>query len=136
MSPTAFALLGFAAWTVALVSLLGLYRSGVVMAGKKASNAFNPSGEDLEGFGRRLTRAHANCYENLPIAGAVLLYAIATQQTAVTDPLAYGFIGARVAQSLVHLVSTSRPAVLVRFLLFVTQIAILTYWLLQLFQIV
>ncbi|HBS36295.1 MAG TPA: MAPEG family protein, partial [Parvularcula sp.] len=64
--------------------------------------------DDVEGFGRRLTRAHANCYENLPLAGAVLLYAIATNQTAVTDPLAMIFLGARLAQSLTHLASTSR----------------------------
>ena len=77
MTPTAVALLGFAAWTILLVAFLGLYRTGLVLAGKKAANAFSPSGEDLEGFGRRLTRAHANCYENLPVAAAVLLYAIA-----------------------------------------------------------
>jgi hypothetical protein len=135
MSPSAFALLGFAAWSLVLVGVLAVYRSALVKAGKKASNGFDPSGEDLEGFGRRVTRAHANCYENLPVAGVVLLYAIATSRTAVTDPLAYVFIALRVAQSLVHLVSTSRPAVLLRFTFFVAQIAILTYWLLRFFQI-
>jgi uncharacterized MAPEG superfamily protein len=135
MSPTAAALLGFAAWTIFLVVLLALFRTSLVSSGKKKSNEFRPSGEDLQGFGQRLTRAHANCYENLPIAASVLLYAIATGQTAATDPLAYPFIGARVLQSMTHLASASRPAVLVRFAFFIVQIVILVLWILQLVQL-
>lgn len=132
MTPSAVALLGFVAWTIFLLVLLALLRTSLVSAGKKKSNAFDPSGQDLPGFPQRLTRAHANCYENLPVAAAILLYAIATNQTAVTDSLALAFLGARVLQSLTHLVSTSRPAVFVRFLLFVAQIVILVIWLLKL----
>ncbi len=132
MTPTAVALLGFVAWTILLVLMLAVVRTGLVFAGKKKSNEFKPSGEDLAGFGARLTRAHSNCYENLPIAGAVLLYAIATSQTAITDQLAMAFLGARVLQSLTHLASTSRPAVLVRFAFFVVQVLILFFWLLKL----
>lgn len=132
MTPTAVALLGFAAWTILLVATLGVFRVSLVMTGKKTGPGFNPSGEDLEGFGRRLTRAHANCYENLPIAGAILLYAIATSQTAITDGLAFAFLGARLLQSLTHLVSTSRPAVLVRFAFYIVQNVILVVWILQL----
>jgi uncharacterized MAPEG superfamily protein len=135
MTPTAAALLGYCAWMLTLLVGLAVYRTSLVTAGKKASNAFSTGGEDLEGFGRRLTRAHANCYENLPLAGAVMLYAIATGSTALTDPLAYPFLGLRILQSGVHLVSTSRPAVLVRFLLFVGQTAILIFWLLRLFKV-
>lgn len=134
MTPTAVALLGFAAWSIALVALLGLFRTGLVFAGKKTANGFNPSGEDLEGFGRRLTRAHANCYENLPVAAAVLLYAIATEQTAVTDGTASIFLGARIAQSLTHLASTARPFVLVRFFFFIVQVGLLGWWLVQFFR--
>lgn len=132
MTPTAVALLGFALWTILLVTTLGVYRTGLVFAGKKKANEFKPSGEDLAGFGARATRAHANCYENLPVAGAVLLYAIATNQTAITDPFAFAFLGARVLQSLTHLASTSRPAVLVRFIFFIIQNVILVVWILQL----
>lgn len=132
MTPSAVALLGFAFWTILLVVLLGGYRVSLVTAGKKSAAGFSPNGEDVEGFGRRLTRAHANCYENLPLAGAVLLYAIATDQTAVTDGLALAFLGARLLQSLTHLASTSRPAVSLRFAFFVVQILILAYWILKL----
>lgn len=132
MTATATALLGFTAWTLFLLVLLAFTRTSAVMTGKRRANSFNPSGEDVEGFARRLTRAHANCYENLPIAGAVLLYAIATAQTATTDGLAYIFLAARILQSLTHLASTSNPAVTVRFAFFVVQIGILVYWLLML----
>lgn len=134
MTPTAVALLGFAAWTILLVAFLGLYRTELVLAGKKAANAFSPSGEDLEGFGRRLTRAHANCYENLPVAAAVLLYAIAAGETAVTDGAAYLFLGARIAQSVTHLISTARPFVLIRFAFFIVQVALLAWWIVQFFM--
>lgn len=132
MTPTAVALLGFAAWTILLVMTLGVLRTGLVFAGQKKANEFKASGDDLAGFGARLTRAHANCYENLPVAGAILLYAIATSQTAITDELAFAFLGARILQSLTHLLSTSRPAVLVRFAFFLVQLAIIIFWLLKL----
>lgn len=132
MTPTALALLGFAAWTILMVLLLGVTRTGLVFAGKKKANEFRATGEDLGSFGYRITRVHANCYENLPAAAAVMLYAIATSQTAVTDGLALIFIGLRVAQSVVHLLSTASPMVLVRFALFAAQSAILLYWILAL----
>ncbi len=133
MTPTATALLGYVAWTLLLVISLGTLRTGAVLAGKKAPNAFSPSGDDMGGFAQRLTRAHANCYENLPIAGAVLLYAIAVNQTWATDGLALALLGARIAQSVAHLISTGNMFVRIRFFFFVVQIAILVYWLLLLF---
>lgn len=135
MTPTATALLGYTAWTLFLLALLIVSRTTAVMAGKKRANSFSPLGEDVEGFARRLTRAHANCYENLPIAAAVLLYAIAEAQTAVTDGLAYIFLAARILQSVTHLASTSNQAVTVRFAFFLVQVGILIYWLLGLFGV-
>ncbi|MEZ5922329.1 MAG: MAPEG family protein [Parvularculaceae bacterium] len=132
MTPTAMALLGFVLWTILLVGFLAIYRSGVVMGGGKKSNQFQPSGDDLTGFGRRLTRAHANCYESLPIAGSVMLYAIATNQTVITDGLALPFLGARLLQSLTHLISTSETAVLFRFVFFLVQVGIVVFWILKL----
>jgi len=136
MTPSAVALLGFAFWTILLVVMLAAFRVSMVSAGKKSAASFSPIGDDVEGFGRRLTRAHANCYENLPLAGAVLLYAIATDQTAITDGLALAFLGARLLQSLTHLASTSRPAVTVRFAFYVVQILILAFWILKLAHLI
>ena len=129
MSATSAVLLGYVAWTIVLVLSVGIYRSVLVAAAGRAANSFSAAGDDLPGLGQRLTRAHANCYENLPLAGAVLLYAIATGQTALTDGLAYAFIGARLAQSVVHILSTSRAFVLIRFGFYAVQIVILIVWL-------
>ncbi len=132
MSPTAAALLGFAAWSIVLLLALVGFRSVISLRGKSA-NSFKPSGEDLPGLPYRLARAHANCYENLAAAGVVMLYAITNDQTAVTDPFAYAFLGARIAQSLIHIVSTANPMVLVRFTFFLAQQLILIFWLLRFF---
>lgn len=132
MTPTAVTLLALVAWALLILMSLGTLRTSQVIAGKRAPNSFSPSGDDMDAFGKRLTRAHANCYENLPIVGAVLLYAIAAGQTAVTDGLAYLFLGARLAQSTAHLISTSNMFVRIRFFFFLAQLAILVYWLLRL----
>lgn len=132
MTPTAGALLGFASWTIFLVLMIVAYRSGIAMMAKRAANSFKPEGSDLPPFGQRLTRAHANCVENLPAAGAILLYAIATGQTGLTDGLAPAFLGARLLQSLVHLLSTSNAAVTARFALYLIQTGILGVWLVRL----
>ncbi len=136
MTATATALLGFTAWTLILVVLLGGLRVSLVLGGEKEANGFSPGGDDLTGFGRRLTRAHANCYENLPLAGAVLLYAVATNQTAITDGLAMAFLGARLAQSVIHMISTSRMAVRIRLLFFLIQVGILFFWILALAHLI
>lgn len=132
MTLTAHALLGFSAWTIVTLFILAGYRTALVFTGKRAANSFAASGDDVDGFGKRATRVHANCYENLPVAAAIMLYAIATNQTAITDPLATAFLLARIGQSVVHLISTSRPAVLLRFGLFLAQIGILVWWLIGL----
>lgn len=121
MSPSAVALVGFAAWTLFLVLLIGLYRGSLVIAGKRAPNQFDPGGADVGEFSRRVCRAHANCYENLPVFGALVAVALVTGQTAATDGLALWVLGARIAQSIVHLASTSNMAVNVRFVLYLAQ---------------
>lgn len=125
---TGTALLLFASWSMVLLVGIALYRSWVSMTAGKALNSFTAAGTDLPGFGQRLTRAHANTYEFLPIAGAVMLFAIATDQTAITDDHASLLIGARLAQSIVHLVSTSTIAVLLRFTFFLVQVCVVGYW--------
>ena len=127
-SASAIALTGFIAWTLLLLTLMEIIRSQLVLGGKVAANGFTPDNSNLSPFMQRLARAHANCLENLPIFGGLLLVAIATGHTSVTDPLAYFFLGARVIQSLIHLASTSASAVTARFLAFVVQMAIGLYW--------
>lgn len=132
MTDTLTALLGFAAWFVALSLLLGFFRIGLVFSGKKAANTFAVDGRDLPGFGQRATRARDNCYETLPIFAAIALVAYATGRLAVTDPLAMWVLYARIGQSLTHLVSVSVPAVLLRANLFFAQVLIYAYWAIRL----
>ncbi|MGB6100719.1 MAG: MAPEG family protein [Comamonas sp.] len=128
ISPTSIALTGFVAWALALLVLMEAIRTQLVVRGKVPANGFTPDNDGLSPFMRRLARAHANCVESLPVFGGLLLVAMATQRTAVTDPLAYLLLGARVLQSLVHLASTSVPMVMLRFTAFSVQMAIGVYW--------
>ena len=137
LSPSAFALLGLVAWTVLLVLLVVNQRGFLVMSGRMKVNAFAADGSTTPGaFGQRVVRAHANCVENVPLFCAVLLYAMVTQQTLITDPLAPTLLVARIVQSLVHLLSTSALAVWVRFAAFFVQLIILIWWLLRLSTLV
>lgn len=127
-SPSAIALTAFVAWTLLLLTLMEAICTQLVLRGKVPANGFTPDNANLSPFMQRLARAHANCLENLPIFGGLLLIAIATGSTSVTDPLAYLLLGARVFQSLVHLVSVSALAVTIRFTAFAVQMAIGLYW--------
>lgn len=132
ITDSSIALAGFIAWTLALLLLMETVRSGLVLRGEVAANGFTPDNADLSPFMQRLARAHANCIEGFPIFGGLLLLAIATDRTSVTDALAYWFLLARVVQSLIHLASTSAVAVTARFCVFSVQLAIGAYWVFRL----
>ena len=72
--------------------------------------------------------------KNLSIIGGLLLVAEVAGRTAVTDPLAFVLLGARLVQSVIHLSSTSSTAVTLRFTAFTVQMAIAVYWCLGLLQ--
>ena len=131
-SPTAFALTGFIAWALALLVLMEAIRSKMVMAKQVQANGFVPDNANLSPFMQRLARAHANCIEGLPIFGGLMLVALVTQRTAVTDPLALVLLGARVLQSCIHLASLANAAVTARFAAFAVQMAIAVAWAWQL----
>jgi uncharacterized MAPEG superfamily protein len=128
MSTSLLALLGFIAWALFLLVLMELIRTWLVLSGAVPANGFDPQNSKLSPFMQRLARAHANCLEGLPIFGGLLVVAILAGRSTLTDPLAYIFLGARIAQSLVHLASTSAIAVSTRFALFAVQLAIGVYW--------
>lgn len=132
MSPSVLALVGYVAWTLFLTISIVLYRTVLVLKGDRAANDFIPSGEDVSPFSNRLCRAHANCYENLPVFAALILLALLTGNAAITDPLARWALVARVGQSLVHLSSTSEMAVTLRVTFFLVQLGIEAYWVVQL----
>jgi len=133
MSPTITALTGFIAWTLCLLVLMEALRSRLVVTGAVAANGFDPANSTLSPFMQRLARAHANCIEGLPVFGGLMLVAAMTGRSAITDPLAYVLLGARIVQSVVHLGSVSAPAVTLRFTAFAVQMAIGVYWAVRLF---
>jgi uncharacterized MAPEG superfamily protein len=125
MTPAAYALLGFAAWTLfMLAGTVGIYRWSRVLSGRASVaewRADEPQGSE---WYRRAMRAHANCVENLPVFGAVVLLALVT---GLHDPrfeaLAVTVLVARVLQTSVHvgLVQTNCVAS-VRFAFFLVQV--------------
>jgi uncharacterized MAPEG superfamily protein len=128
MTPSAFALTGFVAWTLVLLLVMEAMRTVQVMTGKVAANAFVPDNANLSPFMQRLARAHLNCIEGLAVFGGLLAIAIMTQRTAITDPLALWLLGARIVQSVIHLASLSVIAVSLRFTAFAVQLIISAYW--------
>ena len=133
MNATVTALIGLIAWFVLLLLLMGGVRAGAVLTAGRKPNSFKPDGTDLSPFAHRLTRAHANCYECFPFLGGTLLLALATGSTALTDQLALVLLACRVAQSIVHLISTHVMAVNLRFAFLLAQIAIVATWLVHLY---
>jgi uncharacterized MAPEG superfamily protein len=122
-------LLGFAAWTLLLVVFgIGFTRIGKIVAGKARPNDFAadvPHGSERY---RRIMRAHANCVENLPLFGAVVITgAITGMRGGLFDSLPVVYLATRVAQSLTHIASGGSKAVSVRFALFLAQIACLVW---------
>ena len=128
MSNTGYALTGFVSWALFLLVVMEILRTYLVVTGKVAANGFTPDNSGLSPFMQRLARTHANCIEGLPIFGGLLAIAIMTSRTGITDSLACWFLGARIVQSIIHLVSTSPIAASLRFSAFAVQMAMGVYW--------
>ena len=135
MNPTATALTGFIAWSLFLLVLMEVIRSKLVLTKAIPANGFNPDNSNLSPFMQRLARAHANCVEGLTIFGGLMLVAAVTGRSAITDPLAYVFLSARVLQSVIHLSSLSALAVTLRFTAFAVQMVIGVYWAVRLIAV-
>lgn len=132
MTPTLVALTGFVSWSLLLLVLMEALRSWLVVSGSVPANGFDPDNSGLSPFMQRLARAHANCVEGLPLFGGLMLIAVVADRSAVTDPFAYVFLGARILQSVIHLSSLSAVAVTLRFSAFAVQMAIAVCWAIRL----
>ena len=127
-NPSLFAATLYCAWTIILLARIALLRGGLTVTRVKEGNSFAVSGDDVSPFSGRLYRAHANCYENLPVVLGVILVAQILGLGAITDGLALWLVGARIAQSTTHIISTSNRAVRIRFGFFMVQYVILSIW--------
>jgi len=132
MSPTLTAFTGFVAWSLFLLVLMELIRTYLVVTKAVPANKFPPDNANLSPFMQRLARAHANCIEGLPIFGGLMLIAVFSGKSGLTDPLAYTFLSARILQSTIHLISLSERAVFLRFSAFAVQMGIGAYWAIKL----
>jgi len=128
MSRSVIVLTLFIAWALFLLVLMEAIRAHPVVTGRVRSDAFKRDNAGISPFMERLARAHANCVESLPLFGGLLMVAIATGRSGVTDPLAPWLLAARFFQSSIHLASTRVAAINARFAAFVVQMAIAVYW--------
>jgi len=101
-------LLGFAAWTVLLLTAtVGVYRWSRILTGRVEVRNFRADQVEGEDWYKRAMRAHANCVENLPVFGAIV-FALHVGNVAgnLVNILAIAILIARVMQSLVHVCFT------------------------------
>jgi uncharacterized MAPEG superfamily protein len=118
-------LLGFAAWTVVLLlATVGVYRWSRILRGTVPIRDFRADQVEGADWYRRAMRAHANCVENLPVFGAIVLALYIAHVTgSLVNVLAIAILVARLAQSLVHVCFAQTNRVTsIRFALFFIQI--------------
>ena len=118
-------LLGFAAWTVILLlATVGVYRWTRILTGRVPISEFRADRVEGEDWYRRAMRAHANCVENLPVFGAIVLALyVSGVGGAAVNFLSVTVLLARVLQSLTHVCFVqTNAAVSVRFAFFLVQL--------------
>lgn len=126
MTTPIWMLLGFAVWTILLLmATVGSYRWIEILLGRKRIGGFRSDQAEGDDWYRRSVRAHANCIENLPVFGAIVLalYVSGVSGPAV-DRLCIAVLAARVVQSMIHVSHVQTDAfVSVRFSFFCVQLA-------------
>jgi uncharacterized MAPEG superfamily protein len=130
MSIPVWVLLGFAGWTlVTLFGSVGVYRWSRILTGRAKITEFVAGVPHGAEWYQRAMRAHANCVENLPVYGAVVVAIVASGiRSPLLDGLAIVLLLARMGQTIVHVVFEPTSAIVgVRFSLFLTQ-AVCMLW--------
>lgn len=118
-------LLAFAAWTlVLLLTTVGIYRWTRILTGRVPISEFRADEIRGEDWYKRAMRAHANCVENLPVFGAIVMVLYAGDIAGpLVNVLTVTVMVGRVLQSLVHVcLVQSNAVVAVRFSFFLVQI--------------
>ena len=127
MQAAYYLLFGYIAWMIILFVGMFIVRYRALKSGMSFRD-LTPSNEKISDFAYRLARAHANCFENLPILLAVVFVAYATQTLDVINSTAYVFLFARIGQSCAHLYSGRARVTMVRGIFFVIQVCLIIYW--------
>jgi uncharacterized MAPEG superfamily protein len=126
MTTPVWVLLLFAGWTIlTLLGTVGAYRWSRILRGRAGLTEFPADVPHGAAWYRRAMRAHANCLENLPVYGAVVVAIVATgARSALLDGLAVTLLAARVLQTVTHVAFTPTEGIVaVRFAFFATQLA-------------
>lgn len=125
MTVPVWTLLGFALWTIMLLlGTVGVYRWSRILTGRAAISDYREYRIEGKEWYKRALRAHANCVENLPVFGAIVLalHVSGIQQPPV-NTIAVSVLLARIMQSLIHVgLSQTNPVVFLRFVFFFVQI--------------
>ncbi len=125
MTIPVWVLLGFAGWTlVVLVGTVGVYRWSRILTGRAAIYEFRAGVPHEKDWYRRAMRAHANCVENLPVYGAIVLALVVSNLNSYTlDVLALALLASRVVQTVTHIsFEETSTAVSIRFTFFIIQL--------------
>lgn len=129
MQPT-HALLGFAAWTLLLVLVIFGYRGMRLLQGTPINSWGRGKKTTTDpAFIERVEAAHANCLENLVLFAVIVLAADALSKSEFIAGVASWVLFARIGQSVVHLIGTSQPLVLVRASFWSVQVALFAWML-------
>lgn len=125
MTVPVWTLLAFATWTVVLLlTTVGVYRWSRILTGRVPIKDFRADPAGGSDWYQRAMRAHANCVENLPVFGAIVLaLAAADIRGPAVNYLCIAILIARIAQSLTHVcLSQTNIVTSVRFGFFLVQI--------------
>ncbi|HEX2574653.1 MAG TPA: MAPEG family protein [Polyangia bacterium] len=132
MTTPILCLLGFTAWNLLLVGVIGTLRTVMVLRGTSKPTEFQggvPHGGERYW---RLNRAHINTAENLPaFATLVLVGTLLHVGSPRFHTLPVVILVARIVQSIAHIASGNATAVNVRFTAFITQM-VCFFWMLVL----
>ena len=119
-------LLGFAAWTVILLlGTVGIYRWSRILTGRVPIKDFRADQIEGDEWYKRAMRAHANCIENLPVFGAIVLALLVGEvRGPMVNNLCVAVLVARIVQSLIHVsFEPTNTVTSVRFAFFFVQLA-------------
>lgn len=105
MTTPVWVLLGFATWTLlTLFTTVGWYRWSRILTGRGQLSEFRADVAHGDDWYRRAMRAHANCVENLPVYGAVVVATLASGvRSGGLDVLSIVFLLARMCQTIIHI---------------------------------
>ena len=117
------ALVFYALWTIALVLMVAADRLLEVIRGQSKLTSFTPGTPHGSDSYWRINRAHLNAAENLPVFGALVLAGWAAGvETPMFNHLAMIVLVGRIVQSIIHILSGSAPAIMLRFTAYGVQI--------------